>query len=129
MTDPTPVAFFNEAAREAAVEAYNRAIEREPTRHVKSLNAALTAALEALPERSKAILALAELSDEELVERVARAILRGNGRRDLDDQGRALDARGEPLMAESGHARDVARAVLTALGLPVGQQTTESEGR
>jgi hypothetical protein len=100
-------AFFNEAAREAAVEAYNRAIEREPTRHVKSLNAALTAALEALPERSKAFLALAELSDEELVERVAMALSARHG--------------SEVIWAQD---REAAPDVLAALGLPVEQETT-----
>ena len=65
------------------------------------------AALEALPERSKALLALAALSERELVERVAMAIRYGQPHDGSDcDDGTVLDA-----------AR-----ILTALGLPVAEQ-------
>ncbi len=115
MTNPSEqaVPFFDEAAREAASRAFLTAREAVRTSAQASdkpyalsgpIAAALTAALEALPPRSKAILSLAGLSDEELIERVAATRLPSGGYV-------------FGVSVEWG-----ARAVLAALGLPVDEQ-------
>lgn len=116
---------FNEAAREAAARGLARQFDYE---HVFDVlvedsphefyapeywrdcgQTVLNAALDALSPRSKAILALAELSDEELVERAKRAI--------DEAVGGALD---------DGELAFYAGAALTALGLPVDERGKET---
>ncbi len=109
---------FSEAAREAAARAmdpmYGRRTAIGGTRDAIVLAEAdriLTAAVNADP-RAKSFLKLAALSDEELVERVARALLSEGAFGDFvpfDDR--------EQIRAE---AYVDASAALAALGLPAG---------
>ncbi len=69
--------FFNEAAREAASRALCAKYEYDSTYGLDWMDdmaVALSAAVAALPPRSKALLALAECSEGDLVERVAKSL-------------------------------------------------------
>ncbi len=95
------VPFFDEAAVDAVLVARYGYAGPWPGRRA-AIQRDLTAALKALSPRSKAILELARLSDEELVERVNVGFV------------------------EAGLGQTVPwqrRAVLAALGLPVDEQT------
>jgi hypothetical protein len=112
MTDPTPVAFFNEAAREAHSEAIAAAFGACSS---VTTDAALTAALEALPERSKAILALAALSDATIKHAV------------FDGVSNFCTHGGEPVEGDyccpdCEAITDEVLRFLTALGLPVAER-------
>lgn len=119
--------FFNEDAREAAAcrigpwtnqwrDPENGPFDGDESDYLRALaDVILNAALEALPERSKAILALAALSEGELMERATSGVR---------THWQQTDRRGYPPAFS-----ELAAAVLTALGLPVAEQEpTGGEG-
>jgi hypothetical protein len=115
---------FDEAAREAAMArawaTYSDPPDMCPIkiRVEAAACGALDAAVAALPERSKAILALVELTDEELVERVARWFVG-----DCDGLSKLNPLCNWPATdGQVALARQEARDVLAALGLPVAEQ-------
>ncbi len=112
-SNPT-AAFFNEAAREAAATAVKRSRWFAGSRYVPPEDEAadvLNAALEALPERSKRFLALAALSEDELLERVMAGL---------------VAVWPEHMTAPTGSGLQwgqlVATSTFTALGLPVAER-------
>lgn len=124
--------FFNEAAREAAAcrigtwtnqwrDPENGPFDGDESDYLRALaDAILNTALDALPERSKAFLKLAELSDEELEAQTIVVCERCNV---------VLGRAGERVMDRPStmcsHLHGAAYVALTALGLPVaGREAT-----
>ncbi len=106
MPEPSEQAapFFDEAAVDAVLVAHRTDARQWPGQIRDHVILDLAAAVEALSPRSKAILGLARLSDEELVERGCAAV----------DWDPIRDGRADPREAAT-------YAILAALGLPVAE--------